>query len=101
MDYVESVLAKSVIVHCESDELRQRLGGTKMLGTESVAIAYAGKSDLANILTTLQSLKVPFVSAGPNPPSDVFELLAAEGLVAGSVDHVFWRGPGQPILERP
>lgn len=100
MDYVESVLAKSVVVHCESERLRVALGGTLIPGAESVAIAYAGKSELASVLTSLQSLKVPFVSAGPNPPADVFELLAAEGLVAGSVDHVFWRGPSAPIVER-
>ncbi|ULU24981.1 hypothetical protein [Dyella terrae] len=100
MDYVESVLARAVIVHCESDGLRERLEGTTMPGTQSVAIAYSGKPELANVLTSLQSLKVPFVSAGPNPPSDVFELLAAEGLVAGSVDRVFWRSPGEPIVER-
>jgi len=100
MDYVESVLAKSVVVHCESERLRVAISGTVMPGTESVAIAYAGRVELAYVLASLQSLKVPFVSAGPNPPADVFELLADEGLVSGSVDHVVWLGPDEPIVER-
>jgi hypothetical protein len=101
MDYVTSVFAKSVIVHCESEELRRKLDGADVLDNNSVAIAYADRPDLATVLTTLKSLDVPFVSAGPTPPADVFELLRAEGLVTGKVRHIFWRSPGEPVLENP
>jgi hypothetical protein len=99
MDFVESVLAGFVVVHCESERLRAAIRGTVMPDTECVAIAYEGSSELVNVFASLQSLKVPFVSACLNPPADVFEFLAAEGLVSGSVDHVVWRGPGEPIAD--
>lgn len=98
MDYVESVLARAVVVRCESVALRRKLPDAVTLDGDSVSIAYTDKSELAGVLTLLQSLDVPFICAGPNPPSDVFELLQAEGLVGGNVRHIAWRGPGEPVF---
>jgi len=100
MDYVVSVLERSVVVHCESEALRSNLDGAIALEPDSVALPYSGTLELAVVLTLLQSLHVPFVSAGPNPPSDVFEFLRQDGLVMGSLDLISWRGPGQPELRR-
>lgn len=101
MDYVDSVLATAVVVHCESEALRRELCGAVPLDSDSVSIGYTGKPKLAGVLSLLQSLNVPFVSAGPTTPSDVFELLRAEGLVAGKVRRIAWRGPGEPVLYDP
>jgi len=100
MDYVESVLERSVVVHCESETLRSNLDGAIALDSDSVALPYSDTLELAVVLTLLQSLRVPFVSAGPNPPSDVFEFLRRKGLVTGNLDLISWRGPGEPELRR-
>jgi hypothetical protein len=98
MDYVESVLASSVTVHCESGVLRGKFGLASDTGT-SVTLLYADKAELASVLTALQELGIPFISAGPNPPSDVFEFLRSEGLVTGRVRGIRWRGPGDAIID--
>lgn len=98
MDYVESVLASFVAVHCESGALRGKFGLAADTGT-SVVLPYADKAELARVLAALQELGIPFVSAGPNPPSDVFEFLRSEGLVAGRVRGIRWRGPGDVIVD--
>ena len=98
MDYVEGVLANSVAVHCESGAVRGRFGLAADTGA-SVALPYKNKTELASVLTALQELGIPFVSAGPNPPSDVFEFLRSEGLVTGRVRGIRWRWPGDAIIE--
>lgn len=97
MDYVESVLAKCVTVHCESAALRIALGAAAN-PENSIAIEYKDKGELASVLTTLQTLGIPFVSAGPCPPSDVFEFLRRDGLVAGVVRRIVWRDPADPKI---
>lgn len=99
MDFVQRVLSDVVVVHCVSEELRLSLqaGGAE----EVVEVPYVDKVDLARVLTGLQSLRVPFVSAGPNPPSDVSEFLRDEGLVTGAVRGVIWRTPNDPVIIEP
>lgn len=98
MDYVECVLASSVTVHCESDAIRSMFGLAADTGT-SVALPYEDKAELASVLTALQELGIPFVSAGPNSPSDIFEFLRSEGLVAGRIRGIRWRGLGDAIID--
>lgn len=100
MDYVESVRSDAVVVHCESHDLRRVLG-VNDVAEGSLTIAYGARAELADVLANLQALGVPFVSAGPNPPSDVFDFLAAEGLVTGKVRRIFWRGPLEPAIIEP
>lgn len=64
MDYVESVLASSIAVHCESDALRDKLGVAADAGV-SVALPYANKAELAGVLTALQKLSIPIRLCGP------------------------------------
>lgn len=98
MDYVTTVLASAVVVHCESEGLRRKLLGPAAFHGNSISLAYTGKHELAGVLTLLQSLDVPFLSTGPTPSSDVFELLEIEGLVTGKVRHMTWRNPGEPVI---
>jgi len=100
MEYVESVRSNAVVVHCESHALRRVLAASDV-AEGPLTIAYGGRAELADVHAKLQSLGVPFVSAGPNPPSDVFDFLAAEGLVTGKVRRIFWRGPLEPAIIEP
>jgi hypothetical protein len=98
MDYVSSVQADSVVVHCESGFLGGKFERHANTGP-IVALPYAGKAELAGVLTALQELGIPFVSGGPNPPTDVFEFLREEGLVTGRVRGIAWGGQGNPTLD--
>lgn len=100
MDYVESVRSNAVVVRCSSHELRGGLGMRDVV-EDPLAIVYTNRAELVHILAKLQALGVPFVSAGPNPPSDVFEFLRAEGLLTGEVRRVLWRGPHEPTIIEP
>lgn len=90
--------AESVLVYCESGDLGGKFGLPANAGP-IVALSYASKVELASVLTTLQGLGIPFVSAGPPSPSDVFEFLRGKGLVTGRVRGISWRGPGDPVLD--
>ncbi len=98
MDYVSSVLDDSVVVHCESGCLDGKFGLPANAGP-TLALPYADKVELASVLTALQALGMPFVSAGPLAPSDVFEFLRDEGLVTGRVRGISWRSRGDPVLD--
>lgn len=98
MDYVSSVLDDSVMVHCESGCLGGKFGLPLDAGP-TVALPYADKAELASVLTTLQALGIPFVSAGSLAPLDVFEFLRDEGLVTGRVRGISWRSRGDSVLD--
>jgi len=77
-----------------------------VLGVSDVAegaltIAYADRPELIDVLAKIQALGIPFFAAGPNPPSDVFDFLKAEGLLTGEVRRIFWRGPLEQEIVEP
>lgn len=101
MDCVRDIRADEIIVQCESHELQRQL---ELPGTiiEGVAIIpFKDRSELAKLLTWLQTLDVPFLDGGPGwTPSDVFQLMRQQDLVDGLITGVFWRGQDLPELRK-
>ncbi|WP_333679536.1 hypothetical protein [Dyella sp.] len=101
MDYVKDIRSDEIIVQCESPSLRKALELPGTVIDEVAVVPFRDWSELAALLTWLQSLEVPFLDAGPGwTPAAVFQLMREEGLVSGLISGIFWSGPGIPKLRK-
>jgi hypothetical protein len=93
MNHVSAVLDQHVHVICDS-ALRQRLlmRGSSM--QDRISLSFKGSEELAEILSLLQSLQIPFADA----PAAVFAHLRDRGLVQGTITTVAWVAPDMPVL---
>jgi hypothetical protein len=99
MDYVMDVRPGEVEVQCQSSSLRKELALAGALVEDVALLPVAGRSDLARVLTWLQSLGVPFLDAGPGrTPAEVFKLMRTEALVSGPITGIYWTEPGSFFL---
>lgn len=100
MDYVMDVRIDEVQVQCQSLSLRKELALAGGLVDDVALLPVADRSDLARVLTWLQSLGVPFLDAGPGwTPAEVFKLMRTETLVAGPITGIYWTAPGSFFLK--
>ncbi|MCC8472712.1 hypothetical protein LN458_01700 [Xanthomonas arboricola] len=98
MNHVSAVLDQHVHVICDS-ALRQRLlmRGSSM--QDRISLSFKGSEELAEILSLLQSLQIPFADAPAGwPPAAVFAQLRDQGLVQGTITTVVWVAPDMPVL---
>ncbi|WP_115043109.1 MULTISPECIES: hypothetical protein [Xanthomonas] len=98
MNHVSAVLDQHVHVICDS-ALRQRLlmRGSSM--QDRISLSFKGSEELAEILSLLQSLQIPFADAPAGwPPAAVFAQLRDRGLVQGTITTVAWVAPDMPVL---
>lgn len=99
MDYVRDIQSDEVRIQCESPLLRKELALAGVLIGDVALVPVADRSDLARVLTWLQSLGVPFLDAGPGwTPADVFKLMRSEALVVGPITGIYWTAPGSSYL---
>ena len=101
MDYVKDIRADEIIVQCESPALQRELGLQGTLVGGVAVIAFGDRSELARLLTWLQTLDVPFLDGGPGwTPAAVFQSMRQEGLVEGSIIGIFWSKSGSPEFRK-
>jgi len=75
------------------------LAGT-LVGSVAV-VPFGDRSELARLLTRLQTLDVPFLDGGPSwTAAAVFQWMRQEGLVEGSINGIFWSNPGSSELRK-
>ncbi len=95
--YVAAVNAAHVLVVGSMPELQSAIAGGSN-GPHGYELYYNTEQDLAETLSTLQHINLPFLAAGPGwTPADVFEQLREKGLVSGKVRTVVWRRPNEPV----
>jgi hypothetical protein len=80
MDYVKDIRSNEVIVQCETTSLQKALELPGTVTDEVAIVPFRDRSELAALLTWLQSLDVPFLDAGPGwTPAAVFQSMREEG----------------------
>jgi hypothetical protein len=101
MDYVKDIRSNEVIVQCETTSLQKALELPGTVIDEVAIVPFRDRSELAALLTWLQSLDVPFLDAGPGwTPAAVFQSMREEGLVSGLINGIFWNGSGISELRK-
>lgn len=98
MNHVSAVLDQHVHVICDS-AMRQTLlmRGSSM--QDRISLSFKGSEELAEILSLLQSLQIPFADAPAGwPPAAVFAHLRDRGLVQGTITTVARVAPDMPVL---
>jgi hypothetical protein len=101
MDYVKDIRDEEVIVQCESTGLRKALELPGSVIGDVAVVPFRDKSELATLLTWLQSIDVPFLDAGRGwTPAAIFQSMREEGLVSGSINGIFWSEPGISQLRK-
>jgi hypothetical protein len=99
--FVNAILPQHVSVANPSSDLVDKFFPEVVIaqGREEARLPYSGQDELAVLLTRLQSLAIPFVSAGPGwHPAAVFQHLRSQHLVNGPIPTIVWSGTGKPEL---
>jgi hypothetical protein len=100
-DRVERVQRGRVHVLCHSGSKKKvlrDLGARRTLLPWKWRIGFAGRGELAVVMSALRDADLAFEGGPGWPPSAVFQDLRDAGLVHGTCLEVVWTGPGQPVV---
>lgn len=98
MNFVESIGAGEIRLHCDSDELAWHLRGMgarhSLLRRASWRLAFGDDPMLAQLLDALRNLGFAFVDgAAPDAPAARFRELVARGLLGGECRRIDFSAP--------